>query len=200
MKKKILFPLLFLLAAAFILLPTRTASLYIRLYFHEIAGDECTLYYSTDAVNVFCIEQHCSSSIDHENKMVEFRLDPSLDGHITGFRLDFPGQEQLLGINSVTVSSGGVIKRQYNPCDFFSPENVAETHGINALDLATASARAYFATAEDEPYVILSQDLSRQVAGCYSHLRLTRLAVCLFLLACFFLGRKKIFRAEPLLP
>ncbi len=200
MKKKILYLFLFFLAAAFVILPLRTAPLYIRLYFHEIEGDFCTLYYSTDTVNVFCVEQQCVSEIDLENKQVEFRLDPSLDGHLTGLRLDFPGQEQLLSINSVTVSSGGVIKRQYNPCDFFSRENVAQTNSIKALDLATASARAYFSTAPDNPYVILSDELSLQAADCYSHYRLTKLAACLFLLACFLLGRKKIFGAAPLLP
>lgn len=197
MKKQLLYLIpVFVLMTAFILLPSRTSSLYLRIYFEEIAGDHCTLYYSTDAMDVFCLGQHQTSEIDYDRKMVEFNLDPSLDGHITGLRLDFPNIEQLLCIDSVTVSSGGVIKHQYSPCDFFADENIASLHNISGISSVPSRARVYIATSPEESYLIFSDALCRQITDSYSHYRLTKAAFCVFLLACFLLARKKIFRAE----
>lgn len=193
MKKKGLYLLPLLLMTAFILFPSGAANLYIRIYFDEIEGDACTLYYATDTVNVFCIEQHLSSGISQDTSMAEFCVAPSLDGHITGFRLDFPNAEQLLSIRNITISSGGVIKRQYNPCDFFADDNIASTNNIDSITLATASGRTYIGTSPEESYLVLSDALCRQITDCYSHFRLTKAAVCLFLLACFYLARRKLF-------
>lgn len=193
MKKKCLYLLPLFIMIAFILFPSGAANLYIRIYFDEIQGDTCTLYYATDTVNVFCVEQHLSSDISPEERKAEFCLDASLDGHITGLRLDFPNTEQLLSIKNITISSGGVIKRQYNPCDFFADDNIASTHNIDSVTLATASGRTYIGTLSEESYLVLSDELCRRITGCYSHLYLTRAAVCLFLLACFYLGRKRLF-------
>ena len=198
MKKKLPYLILVFIMIVFVLLPSRTSNLYLRIYFDEIAGDFCTLYYSTDNVNVFCLEQHQSSAIDYDRMMVEFCLDPSLAGHITGLRLDFPNTEQLLCVNNITVSGGGVIKHQYNPCTFFADENISFSHNIGGLTLIPSRARAYVSTSPEESYVILSDGLCRQIADSYSHYRPTKALVCLFLLACAFLARKKIFRYEPL--
>ena len=197
MKKKALYLLPLLIMIAFILFPSGAANLYIRIYFDEVEGEECTLYYATDTVNVFCIEQHLSSGISQEERMAEFCLAPYLDGHITGFRLDLPNVEQLLSIKNITVSSGGVIKRQYNPCDFFADDNIASTNNIDSITLATASGRTYIGTLPEESYLVLSDGLCRQITDCYSHFRLTRAAVCVFLLAGFYLARRKLFRDDP---
>lgn len=200
MKKKSLYLLSLLIMIAFVLFPSGAANLYIRIYFDEIEGDVCTLYYATDTVNVFCIEQHLSSDISPQEGSVEFCLDGSLDGHITGLRLDFPNTEQLLCIKNITVSSGGVIKRQYNPCDFFADANIASTNNIDSITLATASGRTYIGTLSEESYLVLSDELSRQITGCYSRLHITRAFICLFLLACFYLARKKLFSDTMPLP
>lgn len=200
MKKKIICLFSFFLVAVFVLLPAPAASLNLRFHFSEMTGDSCSLYYTTDTSNTFNGEQQYLSEIDYEKNLVEFRLDPSLDGHITGLRLDFPSEEQLLSIDNITVSSAGVIKRRYNPCDFFAAENIVGTHGTGEPSLVATRSLAYFSTTSDDPYVILSENLCRQITACYSHYRLTRLSICVFLLACFILGKKKIFKAEPILP
>lgn len=200
MKKKLLYLIPLVIMILFILIPSRTSNLYLRIYFDDITGKFCTLYYSTDTVNVFCLEQHQSSDIDYDRMMVEFCLDPSLAGHITGLRLDFPNAEQLLCVNNITVSGGGVIRRQYNPCDFFGDDSIALSHNVASISLVPSRARAYISTSPEETYIILSDELCRQITSGYSHYRLTKAAVCAFLLVCFFLARKKIFRYEPLSP
>ena len=194
MKKKLmcLIPV-FILMIAFILLPSRTSNLYLRIYFEEIAGEHCTLYYSTDAMDVFCLGQHQTSEIDYDRKMVEFNLDPSLDGHITGLRLDFPNTEQLICISNVTISSG-IVKRQYNPCIFFADETIASSHNIAGISSVPSRARVYISTSPEESYLIFSDALCRQITDSYSHYRLTKAAFCVFLLACFLLARRKIFK------
>lgn len=197
MKKKFLYLFSIIAMIIFIVLPYRTSNLYIHIYFKEVEGTICTLYYSTDTVNGFCIEQHYSSAIDHDLKHVEFCLDGSLDGRITGFRLDFPNQEQVLIIKNIAISSGGVVKRQYSPLAFFSAENIAYTHNIKALDPAPTEGCVYVTTSANESYIILADELCQQITSCYSHFLVTKLAICAFLLAAFYLSKKKLFSATP---
>lgn len=199
MKKKVAFTcIIFLVMVVFILIPAPTSKLYIRIYFDAIQGNNCILYYAVDGVNIFSQEQCIVSDVDHDRKMVEFALEPSLEGRITGLRLDFPGEPQLMCIKSITVSNAGVIKRQYNPCRFFAQENITYSNDIDAISLATAQARVYINAVSDDPYLILSDGLIRQIVDCYSHFTLTRLAVCVFLSGCFFLSKKKLFREDHL--
>lgn len=195
MKKKILLAcIVFLLMAVFVLIPAPASQLYIRIYFDEIQGESCALYYAVDGMNTFSQEQCLSSAIDPEKQMAEFVLDPSLEGHITGLRLDFPDTSQLLCVKTITVSNAGVIKREYDPCDFFGGENILYSNDIDAMSLVAVRARAYFRTLSGDPYLILSNGLCQQIMGCYSHYRLTRLAVCVFLSAVFLLAKLKIWR------
>lgn len=197
MKKKILFACIaFLLMAAFVLIPVPASNLYIRIYFDEIQGDNCALYYALDGMNTFSQEQCINSAIDHEKKMVEFVLEPSLEGRITGLRLDFPDTSQLVCVKTITVSNAGVIKREYDPCDFFGGENIPYSNSIDAMSLVDVRARAYFQTLSGDPYLILSGGLCRQIMDCFSHFRLTRLAICVFLAASFILAKMKIWRSD----
>lgn len=197
MKKKILMAcMVFLLMAAFVLIPAPASNLYIRIYFDEIQGNNCALYYAVDDRNAFSQEQCISAEIDHERKMVEFVLEPSLEGRITGLRLDFPNASQLLCIKTITVSNAGVIKREYDPCDFFSEENAVYFNDIDAVNLVAVRSRAYFRTLSGDPYLILSNGLCRQIMECYSHFRLTKLAICVFILASLFLAKMKIFKED----
>lgn len=197
MKKKVVFIcIIFLVMAVFVLIPAPTSKLYIRIYFEEIQGNNCELYYAVDNINTFSHEQCIISAIDHDRKMVEFALEPSLEGHVTGLRLDFPGEPQLLSIKSITVSNAGVIKRQYNPCRFFSQENIANTNDIDEISLATARARVYINVVSNDPFLAFSDGLCRQIMDCYSHFTLTKLAICVFLLGSFIISKKKIFRED----
>lgn len=195
-KKYILWAFLILISAVFVLAPYPASDIYLRFYFKDISGEYCALYYSTDSSGAIIPEQYLAARIDPDLKVAGFRLEPFLSDGITRLRLDFPNEEQLLNITTVTVSSGGVIKKQYNPCDFFREENIVASAGIKGISLVKPRAIAYFATSADDPYVLLSPELTREIIGCRSNLRLTRLGICLFLSGCFLMFKKKLFSAE----
>ena len=92
---------------------------------------------------------------------VSFLLDGSLEGHLTGLRLDFPHSEQLIGIKTVTVSSAGVIQKEYNPCHFFAPENITLNHNAD-VTLVLPRNRVYVSAGADDPFLILSDALPNQ--------------------------------------
>ncbi len=201
-KKRLLYLSVILLMIIFILIPIRTSSLYIRIYFDDneaitqrIEGDSCTLFYTTDTLNAFSTEQMITSAINYEDYNVTFCLEPTLKGHIKTFRIDLPNQEQLVNIKNITISSGGVIKQQFNPCDFFEQKNIVSSNDIYALDLATAQGIVYIGTLSEDPYIVLSEELSQEIVGNYSQFRATRLAICCFIIGCFVLS-KKIFSKE----
>lgn len=193
MKKKII-PVLFILGAlAFILIPQPASDLIIRIYFDDIAGDSCALYYSTDAGKTLSAEQCISSEINHTQKSVEFRLEDSLENRLTALRLDWPHlTEQLICVKTISVSSGGVIRKEYNPCYFFAEGNIAAVHEVDA-SLVYPRDRAYLLTGTDDPYQLLSDGLVEDINGCYNHRTLSRVCLCLFLAGCFLFARKKLF-------
>lgn len=196
MKKQVFFvglALAIVLSALFIFAPFSASDLILRVYFEDIKGENCVLYYALDTENVFTQEKSIVSEIDYGQKMVEFRLDGSYDGHLTMLRLDFPQQaEQLLCIKDITVSSGGVIQKEYSPCVFFEDQNIDLMRGIEASRVYLQK-RTYLQIGPEDPYVILSGGMTQEIQGHFSHRRISRLCLCLFLGGCCFLSRKRIF-------
>lgn len=181
-----------LFALIFILLPLPASDLIIRIYFTEISGDSCSLYYTTDTDGAFSENQVITSAINYNDMSVEFRLDGSLENHITNLRLDFPQIEQLIGIQEITASSAGVIRKSYNPCIFFADENIAFTHGTS-VTLVHPRNRAYLSTESDDPHLGFTAPLITQLQRHYSHKVLSRLLICVFIGSCYIFSKKKLF-------
>lgn len=192
MKKIVTWTIAIGLSLAFVLIPLPASDLFIRIYFDEVAGKSCVLYYATEEQDFLSEERCLISDIDYGQNCVEFRLDGSLDGHITDIRLDWPAQEQLLCVKTITVSSGGVIQKEYNPCTFFAEENI-QLSNETSVTLVHPRGRAYLSTGADDPYQILSRALTAQIQGHYSHFRGSRLLICLFVAGSYFFAKKKIF-------
>lgn len=195
--KKYLPPLLILiLSLIFIFKPHSASAIIIRVYFNEISGNSCALYYTTDHPNAFNDTQCVISNIDYDQKMVSFRLDGSLAGRLTGLRLDLPGStEQLLCVKNISVSSGGVIQKEFNPCDFFSEGNRIFQNDVH-LDLVPARKCAYMLTGSEDPYVVLSSPLVNQIQNCFSYRIWSRIFLCLFVAGCYFsaTGKNKLLK------
>ena len=96
-------------------------------------------------------------------------------------------------VSNITVSSAGIVQKQFIPSNFFAGDNVIHKNDISDISLATAQNRAYVATSGEDPYVVLSENLTHQITDGYSTYRLTRLAICLFLGGCYLMYRKKLF-------
>lgn len=178
------------ITALFVFWPLSPAPLHIRLYFDEIAGDKCTLYYTTDTAGGYS-EDRCIVSPIEDGKQVDFCLDASLAGHIRNLRIDWPVQEQLLCVKSVTVSSAGVVQKEFNPCSFFS--DIAFRNDISDQSMVWIRNRAYILTDAGDPYMVFGEATVDQIQKCFSRYRLTRLAVCLFLLGCFYFSKRELF-------
>lgn len=187
------FFLIMLIAVAFVLVPLPKADLYFRIHFMDVEGTSCNLYYTTRTSNAFSAEQMLSADIDYELGQVTFHLDSALAEELTGLRFDFPNAEHLVCVNNVTLSSAGVIQKQFNPCDFFAYENLTQTNDIQDMSLVRTNNRAYFLTGSTDPFVVLSNDLVAQIVDGYSSYRLTRLGICLFIAAVYFMWKKNIF-------
>lgn len=194
MKKQVFFAgLAIVLSVLFVFAPVSASDLIIRIYFDDIEGDDCVLYYATDIENVFTQEKSVLSEIDDKQKKVEFRLDKSCEGHLTMLRLDWPQQaEQLICIKNITVSSGGVIQKEYSPCVFFEDRNIDLLQEV-AVTKVYPRKRVYLEIGSEDPYVILSGEMTQEIQSHFSHRRVSRLCLCLFLAGCYFISRKKIF-------
>lgn len=194
MKKQVFFVgLAVVLSALFVLVPVSASDLIIRIYFDDIEGEDCVLYYATDIENVFTQEKSIVSAIDYKQKMVEFRLDGTCDGHLTMLRLDFPQQaEQLICIKNITVSSGGVIRKEYSPCVFFEDRNIDLLQETEVTRVYPQK-RTYLEIGPEDPYVVLSGQMTQEIQSHFSHRGFSRLCLCLFIGGCYFISRKKIF-------
>lgn len=199
MKKKwIFYAIAILCMILFIILPFPASDLCLRLTLDEeypASTDTFYLYYEIDSQG-FQGNQMLTATVDAERGIVSFCLDSSLQGHLTGLRIDFPNTEQVVGIKDVTVSSAGVVKHRYHPCFFLAPENLKAQNGISSISLVSARAKAYVGTTPEDPYLILSDPLTLQIAGMFSHYLLTRILICLFLVACYASYRKNLFGKE----
>lgn len=196
MKRKWPFILIFLGTIIFLLIPLPASDLILRITWAEsdsIEPHNFFLYYTTDRQE-WSDEQRILGSLDEERGIVSFRVDSSLEGHLTGLRIDFPNQQQLVEVKNITVSSAGFPRKQYNPCVFFVASNQKTQNGLYAVDLVPSRACAYIGTTPGDPYFILSDALTKQIAGLFSHYRMTRFFTCLFVLACYLSYQKKLFK------
>jgi len=190
--KKVKMLIFILVAIGFVLLPFPASDLYIRIHFTEIAGNDCGLYYTTKDQPVFSQEQYIPAPIDHEKKSVSFCLDGSLENKLTGLRLDFANQSDLVQIKSITLSSAGVVQKEYNPCVFFAEENVTHINQAEIIPIPSRN-RVCISTSDNDPYVIFSDGLVGAIKKHYSHMIISRICVCLFIAGCYLMAKKHIF-------
>ena len=183
-----------LLFFIFIFAPQTTANLYLRLHFEYTNNDSLQLFYSTATNNIFSEEQSVIGYIDKKSKTVSFCLDKSLCDQITGLRLDFSPQEETMIINGISVSSGGVIKKDINPGDVFSDSNIIALNDL-AYTPVPSWHKTYIVTQHLDPYIIFSQSLTQELTDCYSHGYMTRFFVCVFITIFIFLSKKNVFNS-----
>lgn len=177
-----------LLAILFCFLPTRTGDVILRLHFWEVhesvQKDGCVLFYTTKDNDTFTAENCVEGYLNETEHRVEFRLDSSLKGQITGIRIDLPAAEQTLVVDDVSVLSGGVVKKNYNPVDFFADEMIKAQNDITAIERIDFQSRAYLVTTGADPYIVLMDGLAEEIASQYTNYTGTRICLAVFLMAC----------------
>ncbi len=189
-----------LATVVFLLLPIPRSNLYLCVEFSAESQNikSCRLYYTTasspETSSLACLTE--GNNVSGTPTQARFRLEPSLlSEQITSLRLDLPNQEQIVCVKSVTVSSSGVIKKEFNPCYFFSDANIMFSNSITGRSLLPFRRIAYIATDPSDPYLVFSDTLVSEIQDCSDNYVLTRLCICLFLAVLFLSYRKKIFTA-----
>lgn len=170
-----------ILMLVFIMMPFPASGLTIRIYFDDFTGDSLQMYYTTDENPAMEQDQLCSADFDEKNRLAVIRLSPELAGHVTQIRLDFPEADQILSITNISVSSAGAIQHHYDPCDFFSEDNIIFRNSIPQIDLVKIKETAYIQTSGPDPYLVFSSKLLSDVLQYRSSYRKTRLAACILL-------------------
>jgi len=189
-----------LAAAVFLLLPIPYSNLYLSVEFEADSQDikSCRLYYTTassaEYSSLACLTE--GNNVSGTPTQARFRIEPSLlSEQITSLRLDLPNAEQVVCVKSVSVSSSGIIKKEFNPCYFFDDSNIVFSNSITGRSILPFRRIAYIATDPSDPYLVFSDTLVREILDCSDNYVLTRLCICLFLVALFLSYRKKIFTA-----
>lgn len=198
MKKYILYGLSFITMILFVLMPVSASGLCFRLYLKEVTEPSCYLYYTTAEHPDYSEEQRVNGIYDEEKREVTFRLDGELAGKLTNLRLDFANCEQLIGIDGVSVSSAGVVKKQYQPAAFFENARLVLQNDIREIDLIPAGNMAYLLTGTEDPFLVFSDRVVKEFNGYFSHYRVSRALVCVFLVGVWLFFRFRPMRESSL--
>ena len=111
-----------MLALIFIIFPVGASNLHLKITFgteskDKTVPDDFYLYYSIDGSD-FSEENMVKGSLDEKKNEITFTLDSSYENKITLLRVDFPSQNDILKVESVSVSSGGLNKKIYTADEF----------------------------------------------------------------------------------
>ena len=185
--------ILILFTIIFVAIPLPSSDLYIRVhFFNDTVEDKCYLYYALNEPYAFNGDQYITAEFEPDENQVTFCIDGSLADQISGLRLDFSGSQDLVCINSISVSSAGIIKEDYNPCVFFSAPNIAQSNDVE-FTLIEDRNIAYIVTGSSDPYIVLTTEATADIVSHFSRYRLTRLGICLFIAIAYILAKKKLF-------
>ena len=174
------------------LIPMPADALYLRFSVREGSTDDYRLYYTTVQMPVFDGANFIDSYTDERNGMVTFRIDPSMEGTITGLRLDFPPEESETVIDGISVNSGGIVKRSFSVPEIF---NDAGYLMVNGMNLSTVASREtlHAVTTPDDPFVIFGPEIVKKLTTGFSHKFSTKLLIVLLIAMGMFFHKKDYF-------
>ena len=122
MKKKITIALIAVILILFCAIPVNTAELVLKFHYSEIDETEpFFLMYTTKDDPEFTMDKRVEARVSEELHTVLFVVPAELKGKLGILRIDFPESTQSIAIDNVSVFSGGVVKKQYDPDVFFAP-------------------------------------------------------------------------------
>lgn len=174
------------------LMPLPADALYLHFSVKEGSTDDYRLYYTTAAMPVYDGTNYIDSYIDTKNGMVTFKFDPSMEGAITGLRLDFPSEEGMSVIDGISINSGGIVKKQLSVPVIFNDENYLMVNGMNISTVASRET-VYASTTADDPFVVLGPEAVKALTTGFSHKFSTKLLIVLLIAAGLFFHEKDYF-------
>ncbi len=177
---------------AVILIPLPADDLYVRFHIREGATDGYRIYYATQSNPNFTDEQHIDSEYDERTGQITFVFDASLEGSITGVRLDYPPADNMILIDSVSVSSGGIIKNRISVPELFDPDEYIMVNGVT-LDTVAMREEVYAKTTPDDPFVVFGAEGVRLLSTGFSHKMSTKLCIALLIAIASVFYNKDLF-------
>ena len=180
---------------AVILIPLPADDLYVRFHIREGATDGYRIYYATQSNPNFTDEQHIDSEYDERTGQITFVFDASLEGSITGIRFDYPPVEDMIAIDSVSVSSGGIIKNRISVTKLFDPDDYIMVNGAT-IDTVASREIVYASTTPDDPFVVFGSEGVRLLSTGFSHKWGTKLCIALLIAIASVFYNKEIFSRE----
>jgi len=178
----------------FVSLPLPASNMIIRVHYSGIVDSNYAIYYS-DNENSFQSDKYIMGEINNKKNYISFRLPDSVK-NLTELRMDFPDTDELLCIHKITISSAGIIQKQYDPNIFFAPENIISTNHIDAISLVSFQDKTYLATDGYDPYIVFSSNLVQDINSGFSQYRLTRIFICLFIIVCYLFYKNNPFKSK----
>ncbi len=180
MKQKIPWLIAILLSALFLLIPFPPSRLRLRIVFQDPVSEGFQLYYIPEGQTDFTAENCITPTLSEDNKTITFTIDPDLADRIQKIRLDLPGASGDLVATQVRLSGGGFVKKQWNPCKFFSVQNTAAVHDLEITRVESRQI-VHLTVQGEDPYTILSDDLTGELSGAFSHHLGSRVLLLVFL-------------------
>ncbi|MBO4609142.1 MAG: hypothetical protein J5696_04650 [Lachnospiraceae bacterium] len=180
---------------AIILIPLPADDLYLRFHIREGSTDGYRIYYATLSDPVYSDEHYVDSAYDEKTGQITFILDSSLEGTVTGIRLDYPVVDDMIVIDGVSVSSGGIVRKRISVPDLFNSENYLMIHGAT-LDTVADRETVYVSTTPDDPFTVFGTEGVKLLSTGFSHKFSTRICIALLIaIACIFYN-KDLFGKE----
>ena len=189
--KRIIKPVVAIIAALiFILFPIKPADLILKLTIEGTDAGLCRLYYSTTETDFFNEEMSLPAQKTNTVNLYDFKIPSDVAGDLKMIRLDFPSGSVGYAVTNVTVYSGGVTRKYYNPDIFFAPGNV-----VAYADLTYGSDEStdfiYVTPTGPDPNLVFSELFTNSLKKCQSRFYLTRIFIVCFIAAAWLISTKK---------
>ncbi|MBP5702729.1 MAG: hypothetical protein J6W85_09825 [Lachnospiraceae bacterium] len=178
-----------------ILIPLPADDLYLRFHVREGSTDGYRIYYATQSNPDYSDEQYVDSVYDEETGQIRFVLDASLEGSITGIRLDYPAGEDMIVIDGISVNSGGIVKKRISVPSLFNEGNYLMIHGIT-IDTVSDREMVYAAVTPDDPFVVFGSEGVSLLSTGFSHKLSTKICIALLIAIALILYNKDLFGKE----
>lgn len=178
-----------------ILIPLPADDLYLRFHIREGSTDGYRIYYATLADPNFSDAQHVDSTYDERTGNITFKLDASLEGTITGIRLDSPPAGASVVIDGVSVNSGGIVKKRISVPDLFNRDNYLLVNGMS-IDTIAARETVCMTTTPDDPFVAFGPEGVNILSTGFSHKMSTKLCIALMIALASIFYNKDLFGSK----
>ncbi|MBO4908304.1 MAG: hypothetical protein J5476_03390 [Lachnospiraceae bacterium] len=182
---------------AIILIPLPADDLYLRFHICEGSTDGYRIYYATVTDPNFSDAQHVDSTYDERTGNITFILDASLEGSITGIRLDYPPADDMAVIDGVSVSSGGIVKKRISVPELFNSDDYLMVNGMN-LDTIASREKVCATTTPDDPFVVFGPEGVNILSTGFSHKMSTKLCIALLIALASVFYKKNLFGQKGL--